>query len=236
MTQPNQPPFSGAPTPVSGVTGGPPVLGGQISNDPTTGNIVVAGNPGNVFQIRKGNTPQALQVYEYFHTNTDFSRLSLNAQTGGPFQLSVETLPASVIRDLQIIAPGIVSIPNLSMTRQFITGTLGGLTAGQWSDLPGTTLALVAGTYLITSDFAVQVGTTGAIVQTGIVPVSTGSTGTPSLIQGLVGVGTTTAGSYIILPMIGVVAVPVGASYKAQMSINAGVGNAVARWSGLKIG
>lgn len=106
MTSGLQPRFSGAPQPVSGVTGGPAVLGGQISNDPNDGSVVVAPNPGNVLQVRKGSQPTALQIYEYFHTNIDYARLALNSQANGPFQLSVETAPSSVIRDLQIGANG----------------------------------------------------------------------------------------------------------------------------------
>lgn len=104
MTQPGSPPNSGQPPPVQGVTGGPPVFGGQISNDPQNGNIVIAPNPGNVLQVRKGNVPQAIQVYEYFNTNTDYSRLALNTQTGGPFQLAVETAPSGLIRGLSILS------------------------------------------------------------------------------------------------------------------------------------
>lgn len=110
MTSGVQPPSSGAPVPVAGVTGGPPVLGGQISNDPNTGNVVVAPNPGQVLQVRKGNTPTALQVYEYFHTNTDYSRIALNSQTNGPFSLAVETAPSTVIRALNISANGNIQL------------------------------------------------------------------------------------------------------------------------------
>lgn len=105
-----QPPFSGQPQPVQGVTGGPPVLGGQISNDPSTGNVVIAPNPGNVLQIRKGSNPQSLQVYEYFHSNTDYARVALNTQTNGPYQLQVETAPSTVIRELDINANGALKL------------------------------------------------------------------------------------------------------------------------------
>lgn len=128
MTQPIN---SGAPVPVPGVTGGPAVLGGQLSNDPNDGSVVVAPNPGNVLQVRKGNQPTAFQVYEYFHSNTDFSRIALNSQTNGPFQLAVETLPTSVVRDLQIIANGIITIqasqvnmPESLAVNQVLTGTV----------------------------------------------------------------------------------------------------------------
>lgn len=91
MTQPGAPPNSGAPSPVQGVTGGPAVLGGQISNDPNDGSIVVAPNPGNVFQLRKGSNPQALQIYERFDNNTNYTRLGFYAQTGGPFLITTES-------------------------------------------------------------------------------------------------------------------------------------------------
>lgn len=116
MTQPPNPPFSGIPQPVQGVTGGPPTLGGQLGNDPQTGNVVISPNPGNATQIRKGSSPQALQVYEYFNSNTDYSRLSLNSQAGGPFQLAVETAPPTVVRELDIIGTP-VRIPNLALSQ-----------------------------------------------------------------------------------------------------------------------
>lgn len=90
MTQPAAPPNSGAPQPVQGVTGGPAVFGGQISNDPNDGSIVVAPNPGNVFQLRKGNNPQALQIYERFTSNTIYTRLGFYAQLNGPFLITTE--------------------------------------------------------------------------------------------------------------------------------------------------
>lgn len=123
MTSGVQPPSSGAPVPVAGVTGGPPVLGGQISNDPNTGNVVIAPNPGQVLQVRKGNNPTALQVYEYFHTNTDYSRIALNSQTNGPFSLAVETAPSTVIRALQLNANGnlLIATANVTLTPTLLT-------------------------------------------------------------------------------------------------------------------
>jgi hypothetical protein len=105
MTQPG----SGIPQPVPGVTGGQGLPQGVASVEGSTGNVVIT-PPSNVIQVRKGVIPQSLQVYEYFNNNTDFSRIALNAQTGGPFQLSVETDPSSVVRGLEINAGGTLFI------------------------------------------------------------------------------------------------------------------------------
>lgn len=102
MTQPASPPFSGKPVPVQGVTGGPSVFGGQIGNDPATGNVVITPNPGNVVQFRKGNTPQALQIYENFTDNNNYTRLGFYAQTGGPFLIQDEFNGSGGPRDLSI--------------------------------------------------------------------------------------------------------------------------------------
>lgn len=112
-----QPPFSGAPIPVPGVTGGPPVLGGQIGNDPNDGSLVIQPNPGNVLQIRKGSQPTALQLYEFFTSNTVYSRLAFNTQTNGPFIIATESQP-SVVRELDINASGALKIQsgNASIT------------------------------------------------------------------------------------------------------------------------
>jgi hypothetical protein len=104
-----QPVGSGAPAPVQGVTGGPGLPQGVASVDGTTGNVVIS-PPNNTVQFRKTDSPQSLQIYEYFHNPTDFARVSLNAQTGGPFQLAVETEPPSVIRGLEINAGGTLFI------------------------------------------------------------------------------------------------------------------------------
>jgi hypothetical protein len=101
MTQPG----SGIPQPVPGVTGGQGLPQGVASVEGSTGNVVIT-PPSNVLQVRKGVFPQSFQVYEYFNNNTDFSRIALNAQTGGPFQIAVETDPPSVIRGLDINAGG----------------------------------------------------------------------------------------------------------------------------------
>jgi len=110
MTQPIN---SGAPTPVQGVTGGPPVLGGQIGSDPVSGNVVINPNPGNAVQLKK--SPSAFDVFEYFNSNTDYSRLSMTTALGGPDQVGIVSQPPSVTRDLQILASGNghVTIPAL---------------------------------------------------------------------------------------------------------------------------
>lgn len=112
MTQPASPPFSGQPSPVAGVTGGPPAFGGQISNDPNDGSIVVAPNPGNVFQLRKGTNPQALQIYERFDNNTNYTRLEFNSQANGPFVIQTASqggVPNGP-RDLTVQAGGVMRI------------------------------------------------------------------------------------------------------------------------------
>lgn len=109
MTSGLQPFNAGAPQPVMGVTGGPGINSGTASVDPGSGALVFHPQPANVVQVR-GSTPGAFQVYEYFHTNTDFSRLTLEAQAGGPFIIAVETDPTTVIRDLDINTPGNVVI------------------------------------------------------------------------------------------------------------------------------
>jgi hypothetical protein len=111
MTQPIN---SGQPLPVAGVTGGPGISQGTASIDPDTGALVIHPDPANVTQFRKGNIPQSIQIYEYFNTNTDYSRVAINANTGGPFQLSVETAPGSVPRNLQIASQS----GNVIMTSQ----------------------------------------------------------------------------------------------------------------------
>lgn len=156
-----QPPFSGAPVPVPGVTGGPPVLGGQIGNDPNDGSVVISPNPGQVLQVRKGNNPTALQVYEYFHTSTDYSRIALNSQTNGPFQLAVETAPTSVIRELDINANGVIRITgggNVFVTSTGAVLILGA--SGQVQFAPNNAVAVVVQNngILPQVDAAVQLG------------------------------------------------------------------------------
>jgi hypothetical protein len=121
-----QPIGSGAPTPVQGVTGGPGLPQGTASIDGETGNVVIQ-PPGNTVQIKKTDSPQSLQVYEYFHTNTDFARIALDAQIGGPFSIDVETEPPSVIRGVEINAGGSLAINTnnvLIQTSVHITSTL----------------------------------------------------------------------------------------------------------------
>lgn len=131
MTQPAAPPNSGAPQPVQGVTGGPAVLGGQISNDPNDGSIVVAPNPGNVFQLRKGANPQGLQIYERFDNNTNYTRLGLYAQTNGPFRITTESqggVPNGA-RELDINAGTVLKFQLAGVDRETI-GPAGTLISG----------------------------------------------------------------------------------------------------------
>jgi len=140
-----QPPNSGAPQPVQGVTGGPPVLGGQIGNDPNTGNVVINPNPGNAVEIKK--SPSAFNVYEYFNSNTDNSRLTLATALGGPDVMGIVSAPTSVNRDLQIVASGngVVRIPALQLlafTAQ-VTGNNQAIPSGAqtlytWGTTPAT--------------------------------------------------------------------------------------------------
>src|SRR5215469_6084637 len=171
-----QPPNSGAPQPVQGVTGGPPVLGGQIGNDPSSGNVVINPNPGNAVEIKK--SPSAFNVYEYFNSNTDNSRLTLATALGGPDVMGIVSAPTSVNRDLQIVASGNghVSIPALQFTFQQISvGTLVPITQNVFTLITGTTLTLVAGAYLLTAEiqfntvagavYNVQIGGAATILQ-----------------------------------------------------------------------
>jgi hypothetical protein len=111
-----QPLFSGAPQPVQGVTGGPAVLGGQIGNDPNTGNVVINPAPGNAVEIRK--SPSAFNVYEYFNSNTDNVHITLATALGGPETIGVIAAPSTVSRDLQIVTSGSghVLIPQLQLS------------------------------------------------------------------------------------------------------------------------
>ena len=104
------PPFSGQPAPVAGVTGGPTLVPGQVSLDTGTGNLVVHPD-NNVTQYRKGAVPQALQVYESFTSNTVYRRIALNTNTNGPFQLRVEMNPTNFESlDIDNAANGLVQI------------------------------------------------------------------------------------------------------------------------------
>lgn len=102
-----QPLGSGAPIPVVGVTGGPGLPQGTASIEGDTGNVVIS-PPSNTIQVKKTNVPQVFQIYEYYASVTDFSRISLNTQTSGPFQLAVETQPPGVLRSLWIISKGTI--------------------------------------------------------------------------------------------------------------------------------
>jgi len=96
MTQPIN---SGAPQPVQGVTGGPGLNNGSASIDPGTGNIVFT-PPGNAVEIKK--SPSAFNLYEYFNSNSDYTRLQLATAVGGPESVLVQSQPTSVVRDLRI--------------------------------------------------------------------------------------------------------------------------------------
>jgi len=98
-----QPPNSGAPLPVAGVTGGPGLNQGAASIDSGSGNIVLT-PPGNAVEIKKA--PSAFNVYEFFNTNADNVRLTMQTASGGPEFIGIVAAPTSVTRDLQIGASG----------------------------------------------------------------------------------------------------------------------------------
>jgi len=132
-----QPPNSGAPTPVQGVTGGPAVLGGQIGNDPSSGNVVINPNPGNAVEIKK--SPSAFNVFEYFNSNTDNSRLTLATALGGPDIIGIISAPTSVIRNLQITASGSGIIQLMSPTSTTFPLTVdAGVTGTAYIAIPHT--------------------------------------------------------------------------------------------------
>lgn len=118
MTQPIN---SGAPQPVSGVTGGPPVLGGQIGNDPNSGNVVINPNPGNAVEVRA--SPSTFNVYEYFHTSTDNVRIALETALNGPEFIGIRTAPPAIARDLQIGTTGNLILQAGSGTQWTISTT-----------------------------------------------------------------------------------------------------------------
>lgn len=122
-----QPIFSGAPTPVQGVTGGPGLPQGVASVDGSTGNVQIS-PPNNTTQFKKGSVPQSLQVWESDAGPTNFQRISLNAQTGGPFQLAVEVQPPGTIRDLQIIATGNIIVNTNILPSTNNTANIGSVT------------------------------------------------------------------------------------------------------------
>jgi len=114
-----QPAFSGAPQPVQGVTGGPGLPQGVASVEGSTGNVVVS-PPANTLQIRKGASPQSIQVYEFYNSATDNVRIELLTQTNGPEFIGVRTAPGNVARDLRI-----------GTTNDIFIAT-GGNATGQW--------------------------------------------------------------------------------------------------------
>jgi hypothetical protein len=98
------------------VTGGPGINQGTASINPGNGNLTLT-PPGNAVEIKKA--PSAFNVYEYFNSNSDYSNISLQAQVGGPYLLTVQSQPTSVSRDLNISAggSGVVRIlSNLTVT------------------------------------------------------------------------------------------------------------------------
>lgn len=111
-----QPVGSGAPAPVQGVTGGPGLPSGVAGVEGGTGNVVIT-PPSNTFQLRKGDSPQALQVYEFYHSATDNVRIELLTAVGGPEVIGVRAAPAGTTRDLQIVTSGNgrVTIPALQL-------------------------------------------------------------------------------------------------------------------------
>ena len=121
MTQPIN---SGAPTPVQGVTGGPGLPQGVAGVEGDTGNVVIT-PPSNTFQLRKGDSPQALQVYEFYHSQTDNVRIELLTATGGPEFIGVRAAPAGTIRNLQVGTTGDMFLQAGGATRITITGTTG---------------------------------------------------------------------------------------------------------------
>lgn len=123
MTQPIN---SGAPIPVQGVTGGPGLPVGAASIDGTTGNIVLT-PPSNTIQQKKTDSPQAFQIYEFFHSDSDFVRISLATATGGPEFIGVEVFPAGVLRDLVVGTSGSLFLSAGAATRWSIIGTSGEL-------------------------------------------------------------------------------------------------------------
>jgi hypothetical protein len=121
MTQPIN---SGAPTPVQGVTGGPGLPSGVAGVEGSTGNVVIT-PPSNTFQLRKGDSPQALQVYEFYHSQTDNVRIELATAVGGPEFIGVRAAPAGVIRNLRVGTTGDLILNTGSADRWTISGTTG---------------------------------------------------------------------------------------------------------------
>lgn len=123
MTQPIN---SGAPLPVQGVTGGPGLNNGSASIDSGTGNIVLT-PPGNAVEIKKA--PSAFNVYEFFNSNVDNVRLTMQTATGGPEFIGVQAAPTSVARDLVIGTTGSLIFNSGGANRWTIASATGDLSA-----------------------------------------------------------------------------------------------------------
>jgi len=237
MTQPNQPINSGAPLPVSGVTGGPGVLAGQIANDPGTGNVVINPNPGNAVEVKK--SPSQFNVYEYFNTNTDFARLALATALGGPEVIGVQAQPGSVNRDLQIVASGSghVTIPALQLQFGSIVSSANtALTAGGYVPIPGSTQTLTAGVYLLMAEGSFT-GTVNTALGLIIAPTTTGTSGAPNILSilgsGAALVGTAVGNAYTSIQGIATVA---AGTYQLMATASLAINFAQGRWSWIKIG
>lgn len=92
-------PFSGIPAPVQGVTGGQGLPQGVAAIEGDTGNVVFT-PPSNVLQLRKGAIPQSLQIYETYTSATDFIRIEIEANSGGPFRVRTEQQGSGIARPL----------------------------------------------------------------------------------------------------------------------------------------
>lgn len=159
MTEPIN---SGAPDPVFGVIGGPVAGGGGVI-DNNTGNIILS-PPGNTTQFQAGSNPQAIQVYEYFVSATDYSRISIVAQTGGPFLIAVETAPAGIARGLIISATGPIQFSSTAIESQAFAVVTPALTnQGVQLNRPGAYLYSGAGvpspTLGVSGDYYFRTGT-----------------------------------------------------------------------------
>jgi len=236
MTQPIN---SGAPTPVQGVTGGPGLPQGVAGVEGTTGNVVVT-PPSNTLQVRKGDSPQSIQVYEFYHSQTDNVRLELLTATGGPETIGVRAAPAGVTRDLNIVASGNgrVTIPALQLPFTTLTGSsTTALAAGQFTDIPGTTSGVLAtGTYFIIVEIWVM--NTGGICQfnANLCPSTTGTGGSPTTLTGLGGVQVSGANTPIYQTIQSVITLATAQALKLQISSNVAGGQGNGRYTYLKIG
>jgi|SRR5215469_7279515 len=226
-----QPPHSGAPVPVQGVTGGPPVLGGQIANDPNSGNVVINPSPGNAVEIKK--SPSAFNVYEYFNSNTDNVRLTMATQLGGPEQMGIVAAPPGVTRDLNITASGNghVLIPALQLATGAVSSSAGvSLPLGVWTDLTNTNLTVVAGVFIILMEFGFVIGASQVSAVTGRLADAGGS---PILNQLITPTGP--PNQTFIVTSNYVFALAAG-TYHLQAYANTLPVTAVGRWSYAKVG